>query len=153
MRDWNRLYGPKGLFQHQSVIPEAAARQAVPELLASALKAGQGSFLTVLKRFGAIRSPGLLSFPRLGYTLTLDFPNRGAATLKLLDRLDEITIAAGGAVNPYKDARMGADVFAASFPDWLKLEAARDPVFMSDFWLRTAVRLSSLRAGAAQAAE
>jgi FAD/FMN-containing dehydrogenase len=153
VRDWNRLYGPNGLFQHQNVIPEAAAHQAIPELLASALKAGQGSFLTVLKRFGAIRSPGLLSFPRPGYTLTLDFPNRGAATLKLLDRLDEITIAAGGAVNPYKDARMGADVFAASFPDWLKLEAARDPVFMSDFWMRTAVRLSSLRAGAAQAAE
>ncbi len=25
--DWNRLYGPKGLFQHQSVVPEDAARQ------------------------------------------------------------------------------------------------------------------------------
>ncbi|MCV3240933.1 FAD-binding oxidoreductase [Mesorhizobium sp. ZC-5] len=153
VRDWNRLYGPNGLFQHQSVVPEAAARQAVPELLAAALKAGQGSFLTVLKRFGATRSPGLLSFPRPGYTLTLDFPNRGTATLKLLERLDAITIEAGGAVNPYKDARMGADVFAASFPDWLMLEAARDPAFISDFWVRTAMRLQSSEAGAAQAAE
>ena len=52
----------------------------------AAREAGQGSFLTVLKRFGAIRSPALLSFPRPGYTLTLDFPNRGAATLALLER-------------------------------------------------------------------
>jgi FAD/FMN-containing dehydrogenase len=153
VRDWNRLYGPNGLFQHQSVVPEAAARHAVPELLAAALKAGQGSFLTVLKRFGSIRSPGLLSFARPGYTLTLDFPNRGAATLTLLERLDAITIAAGGAVNPYKDARMGADAFAASFPDWLQLEAVRDPTFMSSFWLRTAMRLSSSRGDAVQAAE
>ena len=152
VRDWNRLYGPNGLFQHQSVVPEAAAREVVPELLAAALNAGQGSFLTVLKRFGALRSPGLLSFPRPGYTLTLDFPNRGPATLKLLERLDAITVAAGGAVNPYKDARMGADVFAASFPDWRMLEAVRDQAFMSDFWMRTAMRLQSSEAGAAQAA-
>ncbi|TIU67619.1 MAG: FAD-binding oxidoreductase, partial [Mesorhizobium sp.] len=66
--DWNRLYGPKGLFQHQCVVPEEAARLAVPALLEAARRAGQGSFLTVLKRFGKVRSPALLSFPRPGYT-------------------------------------------------------------------------------------
>ena len=141
VRDWNRLYGPKGLFQHQSVIPLEAARRTIPELLQAAREAGQGSFLTVLKRFGAVRSPGLLSFPRPGYTLTLDFPNRGARTLALLDRLDAITVAAGGGVNPYKDARMSAATFGASFPDWWALEALRDPLFMSTFWQRTAMRL------------
>ncbi|PWJ89711.1 FAD/FMN-containing dehydrogenase [Mesorhizobium loti] len=152
VRDWNRLYGPKGLFQHQSVVPEAAAREAVPALLAAARQAGQGSFLTVLKRFGSIRSPALLSFPRPGYTLTLDFPNRGAATLALLRDLDRITVEAGGAVNPYKDARMGADIFASSFPEWPRLEALRDPAFMSDFWVRTARNLDTRR-GAVEAAE
>ncbi|MBE7185222.1 MAG: FAD-binding oxidoreductase [Methylobacterium mesophilicum] len=142
VRDWNRLYGPRGLFQHQSVIPFEAARQALPELLDATHKAGQGSFLTVLKRFGAQRSPGLLSFPLPGYTLTLDFPNRGEPTRRLLDRLDRIAVAAGGAVNPYKDARMSADTFAASFPDWRALEALRDPAFMSSFWRRTAMRLA-----------
>ena len=152
VRDWNRLYGPKGLFQHQSVVPEEAARTVVPELLAAARRAGQGSFLTVLKRFGSIRSPALLSFPRPGYTLTLDFPNKGAATLTLLGELDRITIAAGGAVNPYKDARMGAATFAASFTDWPRLEALRDPAFMSDFWARTAGGIDLRRRGA-EAAE
>jgi FAD/FMN-containing dehydrogenase len=151
--NWNRLYGPRGLFQHQSVVPEGVARDAVPALLSAARSAGQGSFLTVLKRFGSIRSPGILSFARPGYTLTLDFPNRGEATLKLLAELDAITVAAGGAVNPYKDARMSAETFAASFPDWQRLEALRDPAFMSSFWARTAQRLVTRRSGVAEAAE
>lgn len=150
--DWNRLYGPKGLFQHQSVVPEHAAYRAVPALLEAARRAGQGSFLTVLKRFGAIHSPALLSFPRPGYTLTLDFPNRGETTLQLLNELDRITVEAGGAVNPYKDARMGATTFAASFPDWQQLEALRDPAMLSDFWARTAKKLN-MRRGTVEAAE
>ena len=151
VRDWNRLYGPNGLYQHQSVLPEEAAHKAVPELLEAARRSGQGSFLTVLKRFGGQRSPGLMSFARKGYTLTLDFPNRGATTLALLAELDRITIGAGGAVNPYKDARMSEVTFAASFPDWAQMESMRDPAFMSDFWMRTAGRLKSGRM--AQAAE
>jgi len=138
---WNRLYGPKGLLQHQSVIPFDTAREAVPELLAAATKSGHGSFLTVLKRFGSIASPGLMSFPRPGYTLTLDFPNAGEATLALLNTLDRITLEAGGGVNAYKDARMPPDTLAASYPRWAELEALRDPAFMTDFWRRTAMRL------------
>ncbi|MEI5678153.1 MULTISPECIES: FAD-binding oxidoreductase [unclassified Mesorhizobium] len=153
VRDWNRLYGPRGLFQHQSVVPEAVAREAIPAMLAAARQAGQGSFLTVLKRFASIRSPGMLSFPRPGYTLTLDFPNRGRSTLSLLQRLDEITIDAGGAVNPYKDARMGADVFGGSFPEWQRLEVLRDPAFTSSFWERTARRLHARQCGHVEAAE
>lgn len=153
VRDWNRLYGPKGLYQHQSVVPEGAARRTIPAMLQAARDAGQGSFLTVLKRFGTIRSPGLLSFPRPGYTLTLDFPNRGARTLALLDELDAITLASGGAVNPYKDARMPAETFEASFPDWQGLEALRDPAFMSSFWQRTAMRLKTREVAQLRAAE
>ncbi|WP_127598949.1 FAD-binding oxidoreductase [Nitratireductor alexandrii] len=135
--DWNRLYGPRGLHQHQSAIPTDTAREAVPALLAAARRAGQGSFLTVLKRFGDQPSPGLMSFPRPGYTLTLDFPDLGARTLSLLAELDRITVSAGGAVNPYKHALMTPEVFSASFPAWRQVEALRDPAFMSDFWRRT----------------
>lgn len=151
--DWNRLYGPRGLFQHQSVLPEDSARSAVPAMLEATRKAGQGSFLTVLKRFGNARSPGILSFPRPGFTLTLDFPNRGEKTLKLLRELDAITVDAGGAVNPYKDARMSAETFCASFPGWQRLELLRDPAFTSDFWNRTAKVLQVRHCGDAQAAE
>ncbi|WP_416223102.1 FAD-binding protein [Tianweitania sp.] len=141
VRDWNRLYGPRGLLQHQSVVPEDAAREAIPALLAAGRDESHASFLTVLKRFGDRPSRGLLSFPRPGYTLTLDFSDGGAPTRKLFERLDAITVDAGGAVNPYKDARMSPAVFERSFPNWRELEALRDPAFLSDFWRRTALAL------------
>lgn len=150
---WNRLYGPRGLLQHQSVIPFDAARTVIPAMLAAAREAGQASFLTVLKRFGAVASPGILSFPRPGYTLTLDFSNAGRVTEQLFERLDRMTVDAGGAVNPYKDARMGAALFAASFPHWRDMERLRDPRFLSDFWRRTAMRLDMAGEGDRDAAE
>jgi FAD/FMN-containing dehydrogenase len=84
-----------------------------------------------------------MSFPMPGYTLTMDFPNRGGKTLELLDRLDRMTVEAGGRVNPYKDHRMSAEVFAASYPRWRAFEAFRDKAFNSNFWRRTALMLGA----------
>ncbi|MDF1778348.1 MAG: FAD-binding oxidoreductase [Rhizobiaceae bacterium] len=140
---WNRLYGPRGLFQHQSVYPIETGHDTTIRLMECARSHGHASFLTVLKRFGAPISPGVFSFARAGYTLTLDFANQGPRTLRLLDALDDIVVAAGGAINPYKDARMSPHTFEASFPKWAELERFRDPVIMSDFWRRTAMRLSA----------
>ncbi|MEP7454776.1 FAD-binding oxidoreductase [Phyllobacterium sp. SB3] len=137
--NWNRLYGRSGLFQHQSIIPEDAAHEVIPEMLKVTRNAGQSSFLTVLKRFGDTGSPGVLSFPQAGYTLTVDFPNRGSRTLALLTELDRMTIANGGRVNPYKDQRMSAEVFKVGFPQWSELERERDPAINSNFWRRTAL--------------
>lgn len=149
--EWNRLYGPRGLHQHQSVVPFGDAQAVVGAMIDCARAHRQGSFLTVLKRFGDVPGPGPMSFPAAGYTLTLDFPNRGRETLALLDELDRITIAAGGRLNPYKDARMSPGTFAASFPRWRDLEALRDPAIMSDFWRRTAMRLDRPASPAASA--
>ncbi len=144
IRNWNRLYGPRGLYQHQSVVPFDAARKVIPAMLEASRAAGQVSVLTVLKRFGSVKSPGLMSFPMPGYTLTMDFPNRGGKTLELLDRLDQMVVSVGGRVNPYKDQRMSAEVFAASYSGWRDFEVFRDKAFNSNFWRRTA-----LKAGAA----
>lgn len=133
---WNRAYGPGGLRQFQCAIPMAHARQAVDEMLRRTLAAGEASFLTVLKLFGDVPSPGMMSFPVAGATLTLDFPNRGARTERLLAELDTVTLAAGGRVNPYKDARMSPATFEASFPHWRDFAAHIDPGFSSSFWRR-----------------
>ena len=133
---WNRAYGPDGLRQFQCAIPMAHARQAVEEMLRRTLAAGEASFLTVLKLFGDVPSPGMMSFPIAGATLTLDFPNRGARTERLLAELDAVTLAAGGRVNPYKDARMSPATFEASFPHWRDFAAHIDPGFSSSFWRR-----------------
>jgi FAD/FMN-containing dehydrogenase len=133
---WNRLYGRAGLYQHQSVIPHGAAPDAVAAMLRISARSGAGSFLTVLKRFGDAPKAGILSFPRPGVTLTLDFPNRGEPTLRLLAELDRVTREAGGAVKPYKDARMSPETFAASFPNWRDILPFKDPRLSSSFWRR-----------------
>ena len=130
---WPRAYGPRGLRQHQSVLPRDGAERAVAQLLEAARAAGHASFLTVLKSFGNMPGAGLLSFARPGVTLTLDFACSGAATDALLDRLDAITLKAGGAVNPYKDARMSADTFRSSFPNWRDFLPFLDPLAESAF--------------------
>jgi hypothetical protein len=97
--------------------------------------AGEASFLSVLKVFGDRPSPGMMSFPRPGVTLALDFPAR-PSTLDLLERLDHIVVAAGGAVYPAKDARMSPSTFAASFPRVEEFARHVDPAFSSSFWRR-----------------
>ncbi len=134
--NWNRMYGPRGFLQYQCVIPPEAAEEAIADMLKRIAEADTGSFLAVLKQFGDKPSPGLLSFPRPGTTLALDFPIRGQTTFDLLDRLDEITLAAKGAVYPAKDARMSPAVFQAGFPKWRELAALRDEKFSSGFWRR-----------------
>ncbi|WP_295446044.1 FAD-binding oxidoreductase [uncultured Thiodictyon sp.] len=133
---WNRIYGPKGFLQYQCVLPPAAAESALRELLARIARSAEGSFLAVLKRFGERLSPGLLSFPRPGVTIALDFPSKGQATLRLLDTLDAMVVEAGGALYPAKDARMSAAMFRRSFPALERFLAFVDPEFSSGFWRR-----------------
>ena len=133
---WNRIYGPRGFFQFQCVVPPDVGEEAIRELLVRIGKHGEASFLVVLKQFGDLPSPGLLSFPRPGPTLALDFPNRGASTLELLATLEQIAMDAGGALYPAKDACMTPETFEASYPRWRELEARRDPAHTSDFWRR-----------------
>ncbi|MEO0858846.1 MAG: FAD-binding protein, partial [Bacteroidota bacterium] len=105
-------------------------------LLAAISAAGAASFLAVLKTFGDVPSPGLLSFPRPGITLALDLPHRGPETLALVRRLNAIAIEAGGALYPAKDAVMSPAQFRASYPDWEAFGAHVDPKFSSSFWRR-----------------
>ena len=136
IRDWNRMYGPAGFLQYQCVVPPAVAEDAVRELLERIARSGQGSFLSVLKRFGDRAAPGLLSFARPGATLALDFPNRGESTFALLEQLDQVVVQAGGAVYPAKDARMSGASFRSYFPAWKEFQAWVDPRFSSGFWRR-----------------
>jgi FAD/FMN-containing dehydrogenase len=127
VRNWNRIYGPRGFYQYQSVVPNEGREEVTAAMLEEIRKAGQGSFLVVLKTFGARQAPGHLSFPRHGVTLAMDFPNRGARSLELLDRLDGIVAEAGGRVYPAKDARMSAQMFRQGYPGLEKLMKYRDP--------------------------
>jgi FAD/FMN-containing dehydrogenase len=133
---WNRLYGPRGLYQYQCMVPQAGGRDAVAALLDTIARSGQGSFLAVLKVFGSVRSPGLLSFPGEGITLALDFPNRGERLEELFLQLDAIVRGAGGRLYPAKDGRMPGAMFRSGYPRWSEFARFIDPRSSSSFWRR-----------------
>lgn len=133
--NWNRIYGRSGFQQYQCVLPPSAAELGTKALLSEIAHSANGSFLAVLKNFGDYPSPGLLSFPRPGVTLAVDFrqePNLGG----LFRRLDAIVREAGGRLYPAKDAHVEAADFQNAYPRWHELEALRDPALNSLFWKR-----------------
>ena len=132
---WNRIYGKRGFFQYQCVIPETAGIPAIHDLLETGIKLGTGSFLTVLKHFGELKSPGMLSFPMKGYTITMDFPFEKLKSIELIKRLDAITRSAGGRVYTAKDAGSADDLYYSSF-NIEKFEKFIDPAFSSNLWRR-----------------
>lgn len=136
IQNWNRIYGRRGFYQYQCVIPPRHAQEATSSLLETIAKRKDGSFLAVLKTFGHKPPVGTLSFARPGVTLALDFPNRGTKTLRLLADLDAIIQEAGGALYPAKDARMPAHLFQSGFPQWETFSYFIDPGFSSNFWKR-----------------
>jgi FAD/FMN-containing dehydrogenase len=127
LHDWNRMYGPRGFYQYQSVVPREVGADAVGAMLDAIARSGDGSFLAVLKTFGERQAVGMMSFPRPGVTLALDFPNRGARTARLFERLDAIVREAGGRIYAAKDARMPRDLFESGYPRLTEFLQYRDP--------------------------
>jgi hypothetical protein len=134
--NWNRMYGKRGFFQYQFVIPFDEHGLTLKEIFSRITKSKRASFLAVLKTFGDVTSPGMLSFPRKGFTLALDFPNDGQPTLDFLNELDSIVFSVGGALYPAKDARMSPESFVASHPRLAEFEPHIDPRFSSNLWRR-----------------
>lgn len=126
LHEWNRMYGPKGFYQYQSVVPRENGQEAVQAMLREISRSGDGSFLAVLKTFGKRQPVGMLSFPKPGVTLALDFPNNGGRTLRLFERLDAIVREAGGRLYLAKDARMPRNLFEAGYPRLPEFLSYRD---------------------------
>jgi len=124
--EWNRIYGPKGFFQYQCVVPFDNGAQVTRDMLSVIARSGRGSFLAVLKTFGQRSSLGMLSFPRPGVTLALDFANTGPEVEQLFAQLDGLVAEAGGRLYLAKDARMPRSLFEAGYPRLQEFLSYRD---------------------------
>jgi decaprenylphospho-beta-D-ribofuranose 2-oxidase len=125
---WNRVYGRSGFLQYQFVVPFEAV-DTLRTIIARVAADGHASFVNVLKRFGA-ESGGLLSFPKPGWTLTLDLPAGVDGLGRLLRELDELVIAAGGRHYLAKDAFCPPEVIRAGYPrldEWKAIRRSVDP--------------------------
>lgn len=134
---WNLLYGSRGMLQYQCVVPLDGGEDAMRRILSTMQGGGISSFLAVVKMFGDVQSPGIMSFPRPGLTLTLDMPIGGKRMFDALDRCDAIVHDMGGRIYPAKDARVHGTMFRSMYA--AELEAFQhfvDPGMSSSFWRR-----------------
>jgi decaprenylphospho-beta-D-ribofuranose 2-oxidase len=125
---WNRIYGRKGFTQYQCVIPHAGGKAAARRFMEVVAEHGGASFLCVIKDCGA-EGQGLLSFPKPGISIAIDFPVR-ATTQKLVDALNEIVIGEGGRIYLAKDAFTRKEHFARMEPRlaaWQTIRRRWDP--------------------------
>lgn len=127
VKNWNRIYGPKGFYQYQSVLPRELGQEGIAAMLDVVSRSGTGSFLAVLKTFGDRQNVGMMSFPMPGVTLALDFPNQGEKTLALMRSLDAIVRDAKGRIYAAKDSRMPRDLWESGYPNLGEFVKYRDP--------------------------
>lgn len=119
---WNKIYGKRGFTQYQFVLPKESSREGMKKILTKISNSGMGSFLAVLKLFG--NQNGMLSFPREGFTLALDFPITDG-TLSLLNELDAMVSDHGGRLYLSKDARMSKELFEKGYSAVTKFRAVK----------------------------
>jgi FAD/FMN-containing dehydrogenase len=133
---WENAYGKNGFLQHQFVLPTGSSKDILKEIFNLIVSSGMSSFLTVLKTFGELKSPGMLSFPQKGITLAIDYRMEGQKTLDLLKKIDDLLVETGGRIYPGKDARMSKEHFHKFYPNFDKFVKYIDPKFSSSFYRR-----------------
>ncbi len=111
---WNRAYGARGFTQFQCVLPRAAGAPAVRALLGLLARLGCASPLCVIKDCGP-QGEGLLSFPLEGTSIAVDMAVN-PDTQHVVDRLNELVIAAGGRIYLAKDRFTRREHFRAMEP-------------------------------------
>lgn len=143
---WNRLYGSRGVYQYQCVIPHDCASIVMHKLLKLTSASGAASPLAVLKTLSR-KGRGYISFPMPGFTLALDFPRTKRST-ELIRQMYEITLNSGGRVYLAKDHFLKPEQFRHMYPDVGRFEQILqeiDPyrVMQSDMSRRLGIHVSS----------
>jgi decaprenylphospho-beta-D-ribofuranose 2-oxidase len=130
IKHWNRIYGKKGFVQFQFILPKTASYDGLTKILTHISHSGMGSFLAVLKLYGA-QNKNWLSFPMEGYSLALDFKIQ-EGLIGFLSELTDHVVDLGGRVYLAKDALLTKEQFEKSYPNTERFRAFRKKSGLSD---------------------
>jgi decaprenylphospho-beta-D-ribofuranose 2-oxidase len=120
---WNRIYGKNGFVQFQFILPKAMSFDGLEGILKRISHSSMGSFLAVLKLYGA-QNQNWLSFPMEGYSLALDFKMQPGLVDFISSLTDEV-VELGGRVYLAKDALLTREQFERSYPKVKQFRAFR----------------------------
>jgi len=119
--NWNRIYGKRGFYQYQFVVPEKGFLRVFEKVKKLPI------YLAVLKKFGK-ESSGFLSFPKEGFTLACDIPGDVPDLFHLLEKLDEMVLEEGGRVYLAKDLHLNGTHFRGMYPRLKSFEEVKKSV-------------------------
>jgi len=123
INNWNRIYGKRGFVQYQFVLPPDKSYEGLKKILSKISASGSCSFLAVLKLFG--EQDDLISFPKEGYTLALDFP-LSEKVFNLLEELDKLVLEHDGRFYLTKDSRMAQTTFEKGYKNIEKFKQIKE---------------------------
>lgn len=132
VQNWNRLYGQRGFYQFQCVIPDHDAEAGIINILNVVRASSYVCYLAVLKTLGS-SGEGLLSFSLRGFTLALDFPNQ-KNIVSFLHRLSDLTVNYQGRVYLAKDACLRPDHVVAMYPHLPEFRAVLNHIDPNKQW-------------------
>lgn len=123
LKNWNRVYGKKGMVQYQFVVPKVLGYEAISKIIELVTASKYPSYLSVLKLLGKANQ-NYLSFPMEGYTLSMDFKMKHGLDA-FLKKIDPIVNQYGGRIYLVKDFRISKEAFEKGYPKLNKFRKFR----------------------------
>ena len=115
LKNWNVIYGKRGIIRFQCVFPWSIAPVGIKEWLEALQENGHLTSLVTLKAFGA-ENHSPLSFARSGLSLSVDIPYN-KDVLAILQHIHEMLIQRGGRVYFAKDTNLDTKHLELMYPN------------------------------------
>ena len=113
IKNWNVLYGKKGLLQLHFILPEKFLMVGFKEVFNQINKSQFKPYLSTFKRYSH-SNKNYLTFSKKGFGLAIDFPNNDGS-VKLIKELENIIIKHDGRIYLSKDSLLSRKNFEKSY--------------------------------------
>lgn len=130
VKNWNKFYGERGFQECQFIVPYEKADEAIEKFILTCKKNKISPYFCIIKRFGNIKSKGLISFPKPGIAFMADFHAQSKNT-KIFSDFNDYLITVGGRINLTKDFCLTPKQFELMYTDidkWRRIVKKYDPL-------------------------